>query len=185
MSTNVGGLFRLRLHSLIGFIHQDIKCANIVVDEFNNIRIIDLENAEGTEGWAHPDDLRGYLSYPLNDGIGPDASMYSIGGDYAERDSAGISHCITEREHRQVSEDMLLRFPHSCNDRTLEQKQRFAVYGFGKAVWELYVRGEPVNEDDLRSTPGWVQDLFLGCCMEEPFASLAEVLKFLESHSEL
>ena len=45
-----------------GYILQDLKCANVVVDDSDDVRIIDLENAGGTRGWAHQDDLIGKIS---------------------------------------------------------------------------------------------------------------------------
>src|SRR5271154_1756418 len=109
ISPNGGGSCRLTAlveFNTVGFIHQDLKCANIVVDESNNIRIIDLENAGGTLGWVHPDDRRGYVA---NDGVSPVASMNSVGDEYPQKVHVGTSHSIVGRESTQPSESDLLR----------------------------------------------------------------------------
>jgi hypothetical protein len=74
-------------------------------------------------------------------------------------------------------------FPWPFRSHTVDEKLRFQVYGFGKTVWELYVGKKPIDEDDLQ-TPLWVQRLVRGCCKEEAFASMDEVIAFLESDLE-
>jgi len=60
--------------SAIGFYHRRLKCANIIVDDDNNVRIIDLDASGISEGWAHPDDYRNFVpdETPLADSH-PDA----------------------------------------------------------------------------------------------------------------
>ena len=113
----------------LGYIPQDLKCANLVLDDSHNVRLIDLENFGGTEGWAHPDDIKGFI---------PAKGSVSA------------------------------------------RKRCYAVYGFGKTVWELYVGGVPTNEDDLKTTPQWVQELVQGC-IEGKFKSMIEVVKYMKT----
>jgi hypothetical protein len=115
-----------------GYIQQDLKCANIVVEDSGDIRMIDLENAGGTKDWAHPDNLVGIIS-PMK-----------------------------SRESKEVS---------------LERKE-YVVYGFGKTVWELYVGGVPIHDEELKNAPEWVQYLVNGC-LNRKFRSIAEVNGYL------
>ena len=222
--------------NLKNFFHQDIKCANIVVDECNDIRIIDLENCGGTEGWTHPDN---FFMFPNFDGSG-DFMGCCAEGDCAKGEhhptlppppewshfpspQSGLAPPIIESAtnseavatpkmtHMHPPEPaMSPQFLGSAStsasppipewappqgppmsdasynfgppSHSITEKQRFHVYGFGKTVWELYVGKKPVNEDDLGQTPQWVQELVHGCCKEDTFASIDEVLSYLASH---
>lgn len=113
------------------YIPQDLKCANLVIDDSDNVRLIDLENFGGTDGWAHPNDIRGFI--PAKGSVS-------------------------------------------------ERKQCYAVYGFGKTVLELYVGKAPTDEEDLKKTPQWVQELVKGC-IEGKFRSAAEVVNYMETLS--
>jgi len=112
----------------LGYIPQDLKCANLVLDDSHNVRLIDLENFGGTDGWAHPDDLKGLI--PAKGSVS-------------------------------------------------ERKRCYAVYGFGKTVWELYVGGVPTNEEELKATPQWIQELVHGC-LDGKFKSMTEVVKYMK-----
>lgn len=75
-------------------------------------------------------------------------------------------------------------FPPPFRSYTVDEKRRFQVYGFGKTVWELYVGKTPIDDDDLLQTPLWVQRLVRGCCKEDGFASMDEVMSSLNSQLE-
>jgi len=75
-----------------GFHYRDLKCANIIVDNDNNIRIVDLETFGNTEGWAHPNEPTFYMPneeflsthYPIpwhSDVTEPQASQSTIESD--------------------------------------------------------------------------------------------------------
>lgn len=162
-----------------GFYHRDIKCANIVVDDENNIRIIDLENTGTTEGWSHPDDANAFF-------IPFDMKDCSIPGDFEsafppQDYESLVSPFIPPSE----SEPPSYAIPPSYAPPTItkSQSQKFQVYGFGKTVWEFYVGKRPTNENDLLETPAWVQSLVRRCCKEDTFESMDDVIGFLLNRS--
>ena len=125
---------------------------NIVVDESNDIRIVDLVS------WLIP---------------------RSEKSEDAEYDPCPENPPCTWMSDKSAGSS----FFHRRDQRTLEQKRRFALYGFGKTVWELYVRRDPVNEEELKSTPQWVQELVRACCTEDRVRSIGEVIRHLGSSS--
>jgi serine/threonine protein kinase len=203
------------------FFHQDIKCANIVVDDSGDLRIIDLENTGGTDGWAHPDELNRHGDFSDDNDLGigfdsgkppipfPSLPSWAILPDPSETANKPpiplpplppwailpeqFEHPTTlphlNPPHIHIKDSMLeAGMPHSGlsvpRALTVAEKGRFQVYGFGKAVWELYVAKEPVNEEDLLQAPEWVRKLVRRCCMEDSFTSMGEILSYLDSHSE-
>jgi len=178
----------------INFFHQDVKCANIVVDEVDDIRIIDLENAGVTDGWAHPDNLNPFMDAPEEKDPQPSTlpsiperahmNLFSIPSlepaasppvpEWAPITAPPVSEAVMST----------LGFPPLFRSYTVDEKRRFQVYGFGKTVWELYVGKTPIDEDDLLQTPLWVQRLVRGCCKEDSFASMDEVLSYLNAQLE-
>ena len=128
-------------------------------------------NSGGTDGWTHPDDLHEFIASHEENDFGSSA--------FPRQDAQPPALRIApEADISRYGRPAPLRL------RTIARKQQFQVYGFGKTVWELYVGGKPVNENDLIHTPPWVQDLVRRCCKEITFASMDEVLFYIESHSE-
>jgi serine/threonine protein kinase len=188
----------------MNFFHQDVKCANIVVDGFGDIRIIDLENGGGTDGWTHPDNLDASIaaheegdlvisSFVCGDAQPPTlppipewAHMNLIPIPKSE---PSVSPPVPEWAPITTSPIpeagmSTFGFPPPFRSRTVGEKRRFQVYGFGKTVWELYVGKKPIDDDDLLRTPRWVQRLVHECCKEDAFASMDEVIRSLDSQVE-
>jgi len=177
----------------MNFFHQDVKCANIVLDEFDDIRIIDLENGGGTDGWTHPDNLTAFIAaheesdLMVSSFVCGDAQHSTL--PPIPQSEPAASPPVPEWAPitaSPISEAGMstFGFPPPFRSRSVGEKRRFQVYGFGKTVWELYVGKKPINDDDLLRTPPWVQRLVRGCCKEDAFASMDEVISFLDSHLE-
>jgi hypothetical protein len=170
----------------LGFFYQDLKCANIVLDDTDHIRFIDLENAGGTEGWAHPDDLKGHISSSydyLSDDVAEEEWIHNSEFHWNEQIPLDLVASESDDDSEAADElDFQSLWP---APKTAEQRQMYAVYGFGKIVWELFVGGPPTDLEELKSTPEWVQELVNGCCHNGQYTSMSQVLVALKENETL
>ena len=100
-----------------------------MLDDSHNVRLIDLENFGGTEGWAHPDDIKGFI---------PAKGSVSA------------------------------------------RKRCYAVYGFGKTVWELYVGGGSNKRGRLKDDTAMGSGISAGLHRGE-VQSMIEVVKYMKT----
>jgi serine/threonine protein kinase len=181
----------------MGFFHKDLKCGNVVVDDDDSIRItIDFENRGGTKNWAHPDDLQTFLHsfdlspFPCTPLEGTKRiTPYNLVSCPQHIPTSSTSFPPNLNLHLSQFEGQNIHggaFPIATprDQKPLAQKRQYAVYNFGKTVWELFVGGTPTDEAELRKTPQWVQELVGGCCVEERYKSMREVLASLKSLRE-
>lgn len=180
----------------------------MVVDENNDIRLIDLENIGGTEGWAHPDVLDGvdwsdsiecdhthdniHCSLPPIPGwaIIPESSPLAIPQNLPYIPESQSAEPPSPRPRPDCSGFPLPFNPPSLpitplKGPTVEDKKRFQVFCFGKTAWDSnYVGDLPLNRSDLDQTPSWVQDLVHGCCSGDRFTSMDDVVSYLAHESK-
>jgi serine/threonine protein kinase len=167
----------------MNFFHRNLKCANIVLDEHAEIRIIDLENSGGTKAWTHPENLNIFISMAEQN---PHMVLSVTPGEARDLQPPFPNFDPTHTRDEPglplpVSEFAACFLPSPIPTHSVAEKRRFQVYCFGKTVWELYTGKAPLNDDDLTRIPVWARRLILGCCKEDVFASMEEGLAYLAS----
>src|SRR5205814_3044207 len=109
-------------------------------------------------------------------------------GSEAEDDAPEDAPIPPPPVHKRTYTDALYVEPSDDDEVSLEvlvRKRRHQVWVFGTTVWELVVGKHPLDDrGELTDTPEWVQKLVNGCRGEATFASMDDVVEYLDANRE-